>query len=171
MSVFALVAGEQVAELAPEEFPIHPALVWVDVSSVSPPPNVGWTATETAGVWTFTAPAGPAPPTLAEQAVAAIDAGLAVTSTSTPALNGTYGVDPTAQGRIASVSTYILVNGRFPGGVTAYPWLDVTGAAHVFPTTAAFQAFATALADYVAALDMIAATGSGSLPVAAVTIA
>jgi hypothetical protein len=86
-------------------------------------------------------------------------------STSTPALNGAYAVDSATQQRAAAVSLYIQVNGKFPAAQTALSWPDASGAPHVFPTTAEFQAFATALADFVAALDL------GQTPAQPVTIA
>jgi hypothetical protein len=137
---------------------------WADAQAN---PN-GWAVSS----GTLVAYTPPAPVlTLAQQAQVALGAGVAVTSTGTPALNGTYPIDPLTQGRIASVSTYILVNGKFPGSATTYAWVDVAGAAHVFPSTAAFQAFATAIADHVSILEQIVFTGTGTLPVATVAIA
>jgi hypothetical protein len=170
MSTFALISNGMIVQVAPDQFPVNPALVWTpDISAASPAPQVGWAAKKTAGAWTFTAPVIPAP-TLAQQAVAAMNAGLTITSTSTPALNGTYGVDPMSQGRLASISTYILVNSSFPGGSATYPFIDLSGTPHVFPTTASFQAFATACANYVAAVDFVSATGAGTLPSPSITI-
>jgi hypothetical protein len=145
-------------------------MVLVDVTAVSPAPQPGWAATETAGVWTFAAPIMPVL-TPSQLAAAAVSAGVAITSTSTPALNATYAVDPLSQGRIASISTYILVNGNFPGASASYPWLDMSGAPHVFPSTAAFQAFATSVANYIALLDFILATNAGTLPPATAALA
>ena len=102
--------------------------------------------------------------TLAQQARAALAAGVTVTSVSTPALDGTYACDPSAQHKIAAVSLFITVNGRFPGGAATLAWPDATGTARVFPTTALFQAFATAVADHVAALDAVALGVTTVLP-------
>lgn len=118
----------------------------------------------------FLAPPEPAPPTPGELAEAAVMAGYEISSNSWPVIDGIYAIDPIAQGRIAAVSNYILVNGKFPGGTATYPWLDISKTAHTFPSTAAFQAWATAIADYVAVLDMIVATGEGELPAASITI-
>ncbi len=93
-----------------------------------------------------------------------------LTSTGTPALNGTYAVDPASQMKIMATSQSISVNGKFYGGTTAYPWLDASGATHTFPSVAEFQAFASAVAGYVAALDLIIATNSGTLPTQPVAI-
>ena len=98
-------------------------------------------------------------------------AGLTVNSTSEPAINGTYAIDPATQGKIAAVEVYIMKAGTFPGGVSTYPWSDTSGTIHTFPNTATFQAWATAIADHVSAIDTIIATGTGSLPAATVTIA
>jgi hypothetical protein len=177
MGIFARIDGSKVAETItlPSGAAIsdyfHSGLTWVDVTSVTPSPQPGWTATSTGSSWTFSAPPAPPGPTLAQQAALALTTGLLISSGSIPTLNGTYAVDPIAQGRIASVSTYILVNSRFPGGVMSYPWIDLANQPHVFPDTTAFQSFATAIADYVAALDLIIVTGTGTLPAATATIA
>lgn len=175
--MYARIAGDLVMELftPPEGVSISecfaPGLIWVDVSAVTPQPLQGWLATETGGVWSFAAPPPPPAPTLSQMASSALSAGLAVTSTSTPAINGTYSVDPAAQGRMAAISTFILVNNAFPSGASAFPWIDTSGGVHLFPTTALFQQFATAAANYVAALDLIAATGTGTMPPNSITIA
>lgn len=63
MGSFVLIYGGAIVQIAPATFPINPALAWSgDISTVSPAPQVGWTATETAGVWTFAAPVVPVPP-------------------------------------------------------------------------------------------------------------
>lgn len=110
---------------------------------------------------------------LAIQVSAAFAAGLAVTCTGTPALNGTYAVDDAAQARISRIETYIEKNGKFPGSAgTQLAMQDLQGGWHVFPSTALFTEFATAVADYVTELDLYAAGAAGaSLPAANVTIA
>ena len=80
--------------------------------------------------------------------------GLQVTSTSTPSINGTYAYDEVTQARINAVSTYIVVNNKFPAGQTQLPWPDAGGTLHLFTTPALFQSFASAVADFVAALDL-----------------
>lgn len=135
-----------------------------------------WTARMT-GFWAVQdhvlIPYSPPPPTLSliDQANFALASGLTIHSTSSPGLNGPYSCDVLIQGKIGAVSTYILVNSKFPGGADVFPWLDFNGEPHVFMSTAMFQVFATAIADYVSALDLIIATNSGSLPVSTVTIA
>lgn len=105
---------------------------------------------------------------------AKIAAGLAITSATYPALDGTYAIDPATQSKIQAVSLYIEVNGKFPAGYTAFPWEDVSGLTHTFPTTAEFLAFASAEADYVTRINLQsqveAAGGTPSWPSASATI-
>ncbi len=122
------------------------------------------------GVFAAQYPAG-WPPTLVQQAQAALGAGLTIASASAPAVNGTYAVDTGAQANITSTMLYVVVHSAFPGGAATISWVDVAGAVHAMPSIAVFQAFATAVADYVAALTEIVLTGAGTLPAASVTIA
>jgi hypothetical protein len=74
MSSFALVLPDgKVHDVQPTSSPIVSPWVWVDVSAVTPAPQVGWSAVETGGVWAFTPPAAPAGPTIEVQAQAALD--------------------------------------------------------------------------------------------------
>ena len=106
--------------------------------------------------------------------LAALEAALAgtikITSTSYPALNGSYSVGPQAQSNLAAVELYAVANGTFPGGATSYPWLDASGQPHVFPSVTEFKAFASAVANYVAAVTMVEDTGTGTLPAATASI-
>ena len=151
----------------------HPdvAAQFVDVTTVTPAPQPNWTAVETGGTWTFAAPVVPVP-TNAQLAQAAYDAavaaGVQVTSTGTPALNGTYALDQTTLGRITAEQVYIATAGKFTNGSTTRAWLDAAGAPHTFPSTAAFTAFAEAVAQYddalIAALDTGLAGGAWVAP-------
>jgi len=49
---------------------------------------------------------------------------------------------------------YVAVNGKFPAGQTTLVWPDTVGAIHQFQTMAQWQAFATAMGDFVAAIDL-----------------
>ena len=89
---------------------------------------------------------------------------VAVVSTGTPALSGTYGCAPSDQQNLAAESTFILVNGTFTAGASM-PWLDASGTPHVFTSTAQFQAFASAIASYVTQLKL------GNSPATPLTIA
>ena len=99
-----------------------------------------------------------------------ISGGLAVTSTGTPSLNGTYAVDPLTQGKIASVVAYIGVNSKFPASQTAMPMLLVSGSKISVGTTAEYLVIASAIADFVTLCDLALDTGS-SFPTPSVTIA
>ena len=124
-----------------------------------------WVIAQSTLVWNgsdLVAAPTPAPPVLtaAEQALAALLAGCQVTSTATPALDGTYAITPDAVSKIMATSLYIQVNGKFPAGQAQLAWPDLAGKPHVFAATDSFQGFATAIADYVAHLDLF---GNGTL--------
>jgi hypothetical protein len=141
------------------------------LDGLSPYPQIGWPAVEIAGTWSYAPPTSPTP-TIAQQATAMLNAGVQIISTAhAAALNGTYACDTVTQQKIAAISLYCLVNGNFPGGGTTYPWPDISGTFHTFPSVAEFQAFASAVANYVAALDFVIAGMSSTLPTNFVTIA
>lgn len=112
-------------------------------------------------------------PSPAKLAGVAIAAGIEITSTSTPALNGTYPLDPASQANINAVITYILLNGTFPNNAATLNWYDISGTSHTFPSIAEFKAFSTATANYVTTVIEYGASGgtSGSLPALPITIA
>jgi hypothetical protein len=63
MSSFALVNSGMIIQISETAFDVALPLAWTsDISTVSPEPEVGWGAVETAGAWTFTAPAAPPTP-------------------------------------------------------------------------------------------------------------
>ena len=130
-----------------------------------------------AAKWVEVTGSWPPAPTAAEQLAAAVAqafaAGITITCTSTPALNGTYAVDPAAQARINAIETFVLKNNAFPGSSGAQlAYYDLGGVPHVFPSVALFSEFATAVANYVADLDLYAAGAPGAtLPSPALTIA
>jgi len=110
--------------------------------------------------------------TVAAAVSAALAGGINLTSTGTPALNGNYSVSAQSIANVANVTTYILKNGRFPGGVSQLPWADTAGSMHAFPDVATFENFATAFADFVAAVQIYADSAGtvGSIPSNAITI-
>jgi hypothetical protein len=111
-------------------------------------------------------------PTPASVVAVALAAGLAITSTGTPAIDGTYPLDSITQFEINSVMLFIQTNGDFPGGTSTYPWFDAAGAPHIFPSIAVFKEWATAVANYVAALKLYGAGApDATLPQQSVTIA
>lgn len=129
-------------------------------------PGIGWT--ESAGA--FTPPGGPPPPpTLAQQAATSLAAGITITSTSTPALDGTYAATVTAQQQITAEITSILLNDTFADGTTTIEWLDTSGAAHAF-TVAQFKTLATAIAAFVSGCVKAMNGQATTLPAAAMTI-
>lgn len=64
------------------------------------------------------------------KATAVLATGCQIVSTSRPALNGTYPIDPASQSKIQATALYIQVNGKFPAGKTSLPWVDVNGVIH-----------------------------------------
>lgn len=82
---------------------------------------------------------------------ALMGAGVAVRSTSTPALNGTYSLDPSSQANISGVAVGIASRNRLPGGGSTFNYGDAIGTNHSF-TAEQFLNFATAVEDYVYAV-------------------
>jgi hypothetical protein len=68
------------------------------------------------------------------------------------------------------VQGFIEANGKFPNNLTELPWPDMSGTIHMFPTTAEFTAFASAVADYVMALDGVIMGVSTTLPSSSASI-
>lgn len=126
----------------------------------------GWTY-DGAGI--FSPPVVP-PLTVQEQAQMALAAGCQIVSSATPAVSGTYPLDPATNIRTNSIATYILLNNTFPGGATTYSRADINGTPHAFPSVSVYQEWASAIADYVSALDIIILTGEGTLPAQPVNI-
>jgi hypothetical protein len=99
-------------------------------------------------------------------------AGLTITSTGTPSLNGTYGVGATEQANITAIASGLNA-GKVPDGGSTFEYLDATGTPHSF-TSADFINFASAVMNYVYETDLIAAElaagESESWPAATATI-
>lgn len=106
-------------------------------------------------------------------ASAAIAGGLTISSTGTPAVNGTYSCDAGSVANFNAVETYVLRNGTFPGPSSTQAWVLLNGSIVSIPNTTVFNEIATAIANYVAQVQIYAYSGgqSGSLPSASVTIA
>lgn len=100
----------------------------------------------------------------------AIASGVNITSTATPAINGTFACDAVSQAEIASEMLFILTNGGFTNGASALPWPDITGKAIAFPSPAVFKAWATAVANYVAAVKAYGNGIASDLPSPNITI-
>jgi hypothetical protein len=102
-------------------------------------------------------------------------AGVQITSLSTSAINGIYGISPQTQGNITAEQLYIATKSTFSNGQMTRNWPDAAGAMHLFPSPGVFTVFAEAIAQYVDALAAALATvqggGAWSAPSASVTIA
>jgi hypothetical protein len=91
--------------------------------------------------------------------------GLVLTSTGTPALNGTYALDETSAGQIYQIGLYASQIGTFPSGGTTQAYPDITGVPHTF-TIAEFVAFLQAVAVLISAMNNQAAImAHGGTPV------
>ena len=171
MIIYAIIENDVVINIIEyETAPTTPPPGFPDgiTSMVANGAGPGWTVVN--GVLTAP-PAAPAPPlTLSQQAQVAMGAGLAVTSTSTPALSATYPVDTVSMATIQSEAMSVLLNNTFSDGTTTLAWPDVSGVTHTFPSTAMFNLFATACSAYVAALGKVINGTSSVLPSNAVTI-
>lgn len=142
------------------------------------PPDMLWVAcadTVVAGYTydggtTFSAPPGPATPTLAQQANTLLAAGLAITSTATSGLNATYPSDPNTISYVNSELNAILLNNTFADGTSAIQWPDISGALHAFDV-AQFKTFASALGAFVSGIRKCVIGVSGAvLPDSSATI-
>lgn len=105
----------------------------------------------------------------AGQAAILIGLGVTVTSTSTPALSGTYPADPSTISHIQSEMISIIVNGTFADGTATVAFPDITGGSHVF-TLGEFKSFATAIGAFFAAAIKFANGTAPALPSSSVTI-
>jgi hypothetical protein len=131
-----------------------------------------------AGVITIIAAPAPPAPTLAQQAAAALAtntaAGIVLTSTGTPALNGTYALDAVSQAQVFQIGLYANQFGAFPSGAGTQAYPDAGAVPHTFGVTA-FVAFLKAVAALVSAQNTQAAImaqgGSPSWPSNLATIA
>ena len=63
MKLYTRIDAAQVAELFSTDQDIttlfHPSIIWVDVTSINPPPQVGYAAVKANGTWSFSPPSGP----------------------------------------------------------------------------------------------------------------
>ena len=103
----------------------------------------------------------------------AISAGIILTSTGKPSLNGVYSIDLIAQGKLNNVITYVMLNSAFPpASALTLTWHDMDGSPHIFTSVSDFKNFATAFADFVSHVDMYAASNGalGPIPSNAITI-
>ena len=97
-----------------------------------------------------------------------ISAGLTVTSTGTPALDGVYSIDPTAQANISAEAQFITSFGEFTSGNTLQ-WQRADGSFTTFPDKTTFMDFAKIAAQTVSAAKLATGT-TNALPSGSVTI-
>jgi hypothetical protein len=101
-------------------------------------------------------------------------AGVSVTSTGTPALNGTYALDPVSQAQITAIAAGVAAGKGLPGGGGTFNWPTAAGALVAF-SSANFLNFATALETFLynfnQALMALTAGGVATLPSTSITIA
>jgi|SRR5579871_3746199 len=107
---------------------------------------------------------------LAAQAASMLAAGLAITSTGTPALSATYPTDPATQQKMLSVQVVLTATGAFPGDAQTWQIKDAGGSWHTV-TPAQYLAIGSALAAFVAQLDLVIEGQLTTLPAASATIA
>ena len=179
----------QYASFNPTAAAPAPVLGWYD-TGVAAYPNLPpaanllaltpaqWAARLMTGQWAVSAgtlvPYTPPAPvlTVAQQAQAALSAGLTVTSASLGLAAVAFAVDDNAQNRLARMQSLIqAAGGVFPAGVSSLLWVDKAGATHALMTVAQFNALGGALGSYALALEEIIATGAGALPASTITIA
>lgn len=121
---------------------------------------------------TFAAPVPP-PPTAEETYSQKIGAGLAVTSTATPALDATYSLATADFAALGSIARDASSGLGLPGGGATAPVKDIDGTPHDFPEADVIALY-KAERDYIAALgaqrDIMADGGTPVWPPATATI-
>lgn len=127
------------------------------------PLNLDWQAYQ-AWLTAGNTPDAAAPADPVTQRNALLAAGIAITSTATPALDGTYAVDAGSQAQIAAIVTGINAGKGFPEGAASVAYPDVTGALHSFSATSDFVNFAAALEAYVYQVNLTAAALEAGQP-------
>lgn len=129
-------------------------------TSVQVPPGtiVGIGCSYSNGVFSAPASSTPPAPTLAQQAAAAAVSTVALTSTSTSALDGTYSIDNESRLDMQSEVLAFETNGQFLGGQTTIQWPQTDGTIATFTATQ-FKAFVTKVGAYVGTLKSIRRTG------------
>ena len=160
----ALILNGTVVQIEAATFPVHSDLTWVAIPSGT---TVAVGYSYAAGV--FTAPPAPPAPTLAQQAVAAMSAGLAITSTATSSLDATYPCNANAQAQLSAEVISLMLNGTFADGTDTIDWVDITGTGHTM-SIAQFKTVATAIGAYVSGLTKCINGQASALPAATATI-
>ena len=94
---------------------------------------------------------------------ALIAGGLTITSTSTPAVDGTYGTAASDQANFNAMQTYVLANGTLEQ--TPEPWFLENGSPVMLPSAAAFKEIATAIGNFVTNAKVAAAEAGEGMTV------
>lgn len=117
-------------------------------------------------------PTVPVVPQAVKNATALLAGGLAVTSTSTPALNGTYRTDGLAMTGIEAEmnALWISNSATFADGSASLNWPDKSGASHTF-SIAQFKELVTAISLFQAQCAQYAAGILTTAPANSATIA
>ena len=121
------------------------------------------------------------PQTLAQKAAALLNNGLTIVSATNPDINAVYAIDIAAQDNFSKLYNLIQKNGgtTFPVDPitgqprTSLPWKVMSGGANgvvVFTSLTDFINVETAVGNMVLALDLIIATGIGTLPTMSINI-
>ena len=110
-----------------------------------------------------------------QQVVPAIQtAGVQITSTSTPSLNGPYPIDEGSQSDMSAIAAGIAAGKGLPSGGSPFAYPNLEGAEVVF-TAEQFTAFAAAIEAYLYAFNQALAAsiggGTTAMPSTALTIA
>jgi hypothetical protein len=117
-------------------------------------------------IWT---PVPTPQPTLQQQAAAMMREPVTVTSTSNPALDGSYPLDPTTQQQITSIASAINAGMGLPGGQTTFNWPDASNNSHAWDATS-FIAYAKGLLDFLYSCSQVAQGRATTLPAQTITI-
>lgn len=115
------------------------------------------------------APQAATPASVAEQLADRTAAGLTVTFTSAPALNGAYSIGAVSKQNLSAIYAGIRGGDGLPGGGSTFYYRDAAGAPHAF-TADQFAALAKAVRDYLYQLDLASASPDPSWPASSVTI-
>jgi hypothetical protein len=175
MSIYARIDSGIVAEVytPPAEFAatpladlFHSSLQWVDVTTLSPQPELRWTYDGEA----FAPPPAPPPPSLQQQAMALLGQPVTVHCPALAELDGAYPIDQPTQMQITGIAAAISAGLGLPGGGATFNWPDVEGVAHPWPA-AQFTEFAKAVMNYVYACAQVAQGHGTTLPTLPIVIA
>jgi len=93
---------------------------------------------------------------------------ITITSTATPALNGTYSLTPAMVAGIQGQVAAVALNATFADGSAALSWPDASNAMHSFDV-AQFKTFAQAVGNHLS-LSAIYMCGLGAAPPTTATI-